>query len=115
MSGDTLQRKVWVSLAMTIAFMVATILWVSIPASLFASPAAREVRCRDCARHSCITCNRPDMAMESRCGRAEIAVAALVGDRSPGRALLAHRLSAFIYWYVTLEPRSAKPGCRRRL
>lgn len=42
MSGDTLQRKVWVSLAMTIAFIVATILWVSIPASRFASPAARE-------------------------------------------------------------------------
>ena len=42
MTSDTLQRKVWVSLAMTIAFMVATILWVSIPASRFASPAARE-------------------------------------------------------------------------
>ena len=44
MTSDTLQRKVWVSLAMTIAFMVATILLVSIPASRFASPAARELR-----------------------------------------------------------------------
>jgi membrane protease YdiL (CAAX protease family) len=42
MTSDTLQRKVWVSLAMTIAFIVATILLVSIPASRFASPAARE-------------------------------------------------------------------------
>ena len=42
MTSDTLQRKVWVSLAMTIAFMVATILLVSIPASRFASPAARD-------------------------------------------------------------------------
>jgi hypothetical protein len=35
------------------------------------------------------------MATESRWGRAEIGLAAVVGDRSPGRALLADRLIRF--------------------
>jgi membrane protease YdiL (CAAX protease family) len=42
MNSNSLQRRVWVSLAITIAFIVATILLVSIPASRFASPAAQE-------------------------------------------------------------------------
>jgi len=42
MNSNSLQRRVWVSLSITIAFVVATILLVSIPASRFAGPAARE-------------------------------------------------------------------------
>jgi len=42
MNTDTLQRKVLVSLTVTIAFLVATILLVSVPASRFTSPPARE-------------------------------------------------------------------------
>src|SRR5207249_11580679 len=42
MNTDTLQRKVLVSLTVTIAFLVASILLVSVPASRFTSPPARE-------------------------------------------------------------------------
>jgi membrane protease YdiL (CAAX protease family) len=42
MSTNTLQRKVLVSLTVTIAFLVATILLVSVPASRFTSPPAQE-------------------------------------------------------------------------
>ncbi len=42
MNTDTLQRKVLVSLTVTITFLVATILLVSVPASRFTSPPARE-------------------------------------------------------------------------
>jgi CAAX protease family protein len=42
MNTDTLQRKVLVSLTVTIAFLVATILLVSVPASRFTGPPARE-------------------------------------------------------------------------
>jgi membrane protease YdiL (CAAX protease family) len=42
MNSKSLQRRVWVSFAITIASVVATILLVSIPASRFANPAARE-------------------------------------------------------------------------
>jgi membrane protease YdiL (CAAX protease family) len=41
-NNNSLQRKVWLSLAITIAVVVATVLLVSIPASRFGSPAARE-------------------------------------------------------------------------
>jgi membrane protease YdiL (CAAX protease family) len=39
---DTLWRKVWISVAITAAFIVATILFVSVPASRLSDPAARE-------------------------------------------------------------------------
>jgi membrane protease YdiL (CAAX protease family) len=39
---DTLWRKVWISVAITAAFIAATILFVSVPASRFSDPAARE-------------------------------------------------------------------------
>jgi hypothetical protein len=42
MNSNSLQRRVWLSLGITIAVVVATILLVSIPASRFAGPAARE-------------------------------------------------------------------------
>src|SRR5258707_9479167 len=42
MAADTLQRKVWLSLAITIVFIAATVLLVSVPASRFTGPAARE-------------------------------------------------------------------------
>jgi len=42
MTADTLQRKVWVSLAITIVFIAATVLLVSVPASRFTDPAMRE-------------------------------------------------------------------------
>jgi membrane protease YdiL (CAAX protease family) len=42
MTADTLQRKVWVSLAITIVLIAATVLLVSVPASRFTDPAARE-------------------------------------------------------------------------
>jgi len=42
MTADTLQRKVWVSLAITIVFIAATVLLISVPASRFTDPAARE-------------------------------------------------------------------------
>jgi len=42
MNSKSLQRRVWVSLAITIASVVATILLISIRASRFANPVARE-------------------------------------------------------------------------
>jgi len=39
---DTLWRKVWISVAITAAFIAATILFVSVPASRFSDPATRE-------------------------------------------------------------------------
>ena len=42
MTADSLQRKVWVSLAITIVFIAATVLLISVPASRFTDPAARE-------------------------------------------------------------------------
>jgi len=42
MATDTLWRKAWISVAITAAFIVATVLFVSVPASRFNDPAARE-------------------------------------------------------------------------
>ena len=42
MTTDTLWRKVWISVAITAAFIAATILFVSVPASRLSHPAARE-------------------------------------------------------------------------
>ena len=42
MAADTLWRKVWISVAITAAFIAATIFFVSIPASRFSNPAATE-------------------------------------------------------------------------
>ena len=42
MVTDTLWRKVWISVAITVAFIAATIFFVSVPASRFSDPAARE-------------------------------------------------------------------------
>jgi CAAX protease family protein len=42
MTADSLQRKVWASLAITIVFIAATVLLVSVPASRFTDPAVRE-------------------------------------------------------------------------
>ncbi len=42
MATDTLWRKVWISVAITAAFIAATIFFVSVPASRFSDPAARE-------------------------------------------------------------------------
>jgi len=42
MVDDTLWRKVWISVAITASFIVATIFFVSVPASRFSGPAARE-------------------------------------------------------------------------
>ena len=39
---DTVLRKIWVGLAITIVFIAATVLLVSVPASRFTDPAARE-------------------------------------------------------------------------
>jgi len=41
-ASDTLWRKVWISVAITAAFVAATIFLVSVPASRFSNPAARE-------------------------------------------------------------------------
>lgn len=42
MAPGTLARKIWISLAITIAFLAATIFLVSLPASRFTDPAGRE-------------------------------------------------------------------------
>ena len=42
MGTDALWRKVWISVAITVAFIAATIFFVSVPASRFSDPAARE-------------------------------------------------------------------------
>lgn len=42
MATDTLWRKVWISVAITTAFIAVTIFFVSVPASRFSDPAARE-------------------------------------------------------------------------
>jgi len=39
---DTLWQKVWISVAITVAFIAATIFFVSVPASRFSDPGARE-------------------------------------------------------------------------
>ena len=39
---DTVLRKIWVGLAITIVFIAATVLLVSVPASRFTDPTARE-------------------------------------------------------------------------
>jgi CAAX protease family protein len=39
---DTLLRKIWVSVAITVAFVAGTILFVGVPASRFTGPAAQE-------------------------------------------------------------------------
>jgi hypothetical protein len=39
---DMLWRKVWISVAITVVFIVATIFFVSVPAARFSDPAARE-------------------------------------------------------------------------
>jgi membrane protease YdiL (CAAX protease family) len=42
MASDNLWRKVWISVAITVAFVAATILFVSIPASRISNPATQE-------------------------------------------------------------------------
>ena len=42
MAPGTLARKIWVGLAITVAFLAATIFLVSLPASRFSDPAGRE-------------------------------------------------------------------------
>jgi len=115
MTIDTLQRKVWVSLAMTIAFIVATILLVSIPASRFTSPAAREYA----AGIARVILALLVIALIWRWSRVADALKS-PSPRSWGIVLPVALYSLivyplFIYRHVTLEPKSAEPGCRRRL
>jgi hypothetical protein len=113
MNSNSLQRRVWVSLAITIAFVVATILLVSIPASRFASAAAREYAAGIARVNLALLIiliwrwNRAADALKSASPRSWAIVL-------PVALYSLIVLSASIYWHVTLEPRSAEPGCRRR-
>src|SRR5437773_8785502 len=108
MNTDTLQRKVLVSLTVTIAFLVATILLVSVPASRFTSPPAREYAAgvaRIILAFLVIVLiwrwNRVAHALKSPSPRSWAIVLAC-------RALLADCIPAFIHRHVTLKPKSAK-------
>jgi len=66
-----------VSLAITIASVVGHHSVDQHPGVALRQSGCAGVRCRDCALHFSIT-YQPDMATESRCGRAEIGAAAVV-------------------------------------
>ena len=82
MATDTLWPKVWISVAITAAFIAATIFFVSVPASRFSDPAAREYA--------------------AAIARVILAVITIIALRKTNWASDALRSSTFRSWWIIL-------------